>query len=131
MKTSIQDERYVGVAAEFDRAFERLARGYEADANLRSDPLQEIHLARWRSLAGFDGRWSMRTWVYRVAHNAASSYVTRRCRTRRLGARKRAGSGPPPSLLRPAPYTGATPAVAGRSKKRASLMPSVLSHSTR
>ena len=31
---------------------------------------------------GFDGRCSMRTWVYRVAHNAASSYVTRRRRTR-------------------------------------------------
>lgn len=82
MKTSIQDERYVGVAAEFGRALERLARGYEADASLRSDLLQEIHLALWRSLVGFDERCSMRTWVYRVAHNAASSYVTRRRRTR-------------------------------------------------
>jgi RNA polymerase sigma-70 factor (ECF subfamily) len=82
MKASIQDERYVAVAAEFGRALERLARGYEADPNLRSDLLQEIHLALWRSLAGFDGRCSMRTWVYRVAHNAASSYVTRRRRTR-------------------------------------------------
>lgn len=82
MKVSIQDERYVGVAAEFGRALERLARGYEADPNLRSDLLQEIHLTLWRSLAGFDGRCSMRTWVYRVAHNAASSYVTRRRRTR-------------------------------------------------
>ncbi len=82
MKASIQDERYVGVAAEFGRVLERLARGYEADPNLRSDLLQEIHLALWRSLAGFDGRCSMRTWVYRVAHNAASSYVTRRRRAR-------------------------------------------------
>lgn len=82
MKASIQDERYVCAAAEFGRALERLARGYEADPNLRSDLLQEIHLALWRSLAGFDGRCSMRTWVYRVAHNAASSYVTRRRRTR-------------------------------------------------
>lgn len=82
MKASIQDERYVCAAAEFGRALERLARGYEADPNLRSDLLQEIHLALWRSLAGFDGRCSMRTWVYRVAHNAASSYVTQRRRTR-------------------------------------------------
>ena len=42
---------------------------------------QGIHLALWKSLAGFDGRCSMRTWVYRVAHNAASSYVTWRRRT--------------------------------------------------
>lgn len=81
MEASIQDERYVGAAGEFGRALERLARGYEADPSLRSDLLQEIHLALWRSLAGFDGRCSMRTWVYRVAHNAASSYVTRRRRT--------------------------------------------------
>lgn len=76
-----QDERYESAAAEFGRALERLARGYEADPTLHSDLLQEIHLALWRSLASFDGRCSMRTWVYRVAHNAASSYVIRRRRT--------------------------------------------------
>ena len=43
MKASIQDARYVSAAAEFGRALERLARGYEADPNLRSDLLQEIH----------------------------------------------------------------------------------------
>ena len=80
MTVQSQDERYKGAAAEFGRALERLARGYEADPNLRSDLLQEIHLALWKSLASFDGRCSMRTWVYRVAHNAASSYVIRRRR---------------------------------------------------
>jgi RNA polymerase sigma-70 factor (ECF subfamily) len=40
--------------------------------------LQEIHLALWRSFAGFDGRCSLRTWVYRVAHNTATSQVLRR-----------------------------------------------------
>jgi RNA polymerase sigma-70 factor (ECF subfamily) len=82
MTVHSHDERYKGAAAEFGRALERLARGYEADPNLRSDLLQEIHLALWKSLEGFDGRCSMRTWVYRVAHNAASSYVIRRRRTR-------------------------------------------------
>jgi RNA polymerase sigma-70 factor (ECF subfamily) len=81
MTVNSQDERYQGAAAEFGPALERLARGYEADPNLRSDLLQEIHLALWKSLEGFDGRCSMRTWVYRVAHNAASSYVIRRRRT--------------------------------------------------
>jgi len=64
MKADIQDERYMSAAAEFGRALERLARGYEAHPNLRSDLLQEIHLAPWRSLAGFDERCSMGTWVY-------------------------------------------------------------------
>ena len=78
-----QDERYKGAAVEFGPALERLARAYEADPDRRRDLLQDIHLALWRSLAGFDGRCSLRTWVYRVADNAAASYVLQR---RRAGA---------------------------------------------
>ena len=54
------------------------ARVYEADPERRRDLLQEIHIALWRSLAGFDRRCSLRTWVYRVAHNTATSQVIRR-----------------------------------------------------
>jgi|SRR5688572_1144343 len=68
---------YSEVAAEYGAALERLARGYEPDADKRRDLLQEIHVGLWRSLARFDGRCSMRTWVYRVAHNIATSHVIR------------------------------------------------------
>ena len=74
---SAQDQRYLEVAAEFGPALDRLARGYEADPDLRRDLRQEIHTELWRSLARFDGRCSMRTWVYRVAHNTAASHVLR------------------------------------------------------
>ena len=33
------------------------------------DALQETLLAAWRSLGGFEGRASLRTWLYRVATN--------------------------------------------------------------
>ncbi len=33
------------------------------------DALQEAMLAAWRGLAGFDGRASLRTWLYRIATN--------------------------------------------------------------
>lgn len=81
-----QDERYRAAAAEFGPALERLARAYEADAGRRPDLLQDIHFALWRSLAAFDGRCSMRTWVYRVAHNTAASHVlsSRRKRSGRM-----------------------------------------------
>jgi RNA polymerase sigma-70 factor (ECF subfamily) len=79
---STQDDRYRTAAAEFGGALERLARAYEADPDRRRDLLQEIHLALWRSFAGWSGVCSMRTWVYRVAHNAAASHVIRERRTR-------------------------------------------------
>jgi RNA polymerase sigma-70 factor (ECF subfamily) len=75
-----QDDAYRKAAAEFGAALERLARAVEADAAERRDLLQEIHFALWRSLPGFDGRCSMRTWVYRVAHNIAASHVMTRRR---------------------------------------------------
>jgi RNA polymerase sigma-70 factor (ECF subfamily) len=73
-----RDERYAEAAATFGPALERLARAYEPDPDKRRDLLQEVHVALWRSLARFDGRCSLRTWVYRVAHNTAISKVLRR-----------------------------------------------------
>jgi RNA polymerase sigma-70 factor (ECF subfamily) len=50
---SAQDGLYERAAAEYGAALGRLARGYEADAEKRRDLLQEVHLALWRSFAGF------------------------------------------------------------------------------
>jgi len=74
---SEQDELYQEAAHAHGAALERLARAYEADAELRRDLLQEIHVALWRSFNGFDRRCSLRTWIYRVAHNVAASHVLR------------------------------------------------------
>lgn len=70
--------RYEEAIAAYGGALERLTGAYEPDPDLRRDLLQEIHIALWRSLAAFDGRCSLRTWVYRVAHNTATSQVFRR-----------------------------------------------------
>jgi len=76
-RTAGQDQRYAEAAAAFGPALERLARAYERDPDKRRDLLQDIHVALWRSFARFDGRCSLRTWVYRVAHNTATSKVLR------------------------------------------------------
>jgi RNA polymerase sigma-70 factor, ECF subfamily len=73
-----QDDLYAEAAATYGAALGRLARGYEPDADKRRDLLQEIHMALWQSLERFDGRCSLRTWTYRVAHNIATSKVLRR-----------------------------------------------------
>jgi RNA polymerase sigma-70 factor (ECF subfamily) len=80
--SSTQERLYEETAATFGPALERLARAYEADGDARRDLLQDIHLALWRSLAGYDGRCSLRTWIYRVAHNTAASHVGRQRRAR-------------------------------------------------
>jgi RNA polymerase sigma-70 factor (ECF subfamily) len=73
-----QDELYEQVRVEFGRAIERLACGYVPDPERRRDLVQEIHLAVWLSLKTFNRRCSLRTWVYRVAHNTAVSRIIRR-----------------------------------------------------
>lgn len=80
--TADQDERYQRATVSFGATLERLSRAYEADADQRLDLLQEIHLALWRSFARYDGRCSERTWVFRVAHNVATSHVLERRRRR-------------------------------------------------
>jgi len=78
-----QDDCYREAANVFGRALDRLACAYEADVEIRRDLIQDIHLALWRSFANFDRRCSLRTWVYRVAHNTAVSHVMRQHRLRK------------------------------------------------
>jgi RNA polymerase sigma-70 factor (ECF subfamily) len=75
-----QDSLYDEVAVAYAAALDRLVRAYEPDAEARRDLLQEIHFQLWRSFAQFDRRCSVRTWVYRVAHNIATRHVIRRRR---------------------------------------------------
>jgi RNA polymerase sigma-70 factor (ECF subfamily) len=77
-----QDEHYLQAIRAFGPALVRLVRTYEQDADQRRDLLQDVYLALWRSFAGFAGQCSLRTWVYRVAHNTAISGRLRRRRTR-------------------------------------------------
>ena len=72
-----QDALYEQAAGEYGAALERLAGSYEFDRDKCRDLLQDIHVALWQSLARFEGRCSLRTWVYRVAHNVAASHILR------------------------------------------------------
>lgn len=76
-----QDDLYKDAAENYGSSLARLARAYEADPDRRMDLIQEIHLQLWRSFERYDSRCSVRTWVYRVAHNVAASYVMRERRT--------------------------------------------------
>jgi RNA polymerase sigma-70 factor (ECF subfamily) len=74
----VENEReFQQVLAEFGPALARLSLGYEFDTESRRDLEQDILVAVWQSLTIFDSRCSLRTWVYRVAHNTAAKHVIR------------------------------------------------------
>lgn len=75
-----QDNLYEEARGLHGALLRRLSSGYEADLNLRGDLLQDMHVEVWRSLALFDHRCSLRTWVTRVANNVGASHVIRRRR---------------------------------------------------
>jgi RNA polymerase sigma-70 factor (ECF subfamily) len=79
---SAQDARYLAAARAHGAAIQRLARGYEADADIRRDLVQDIHAALWRSFAYYEGQCAERSWVHRIAHNVAVTHMMTRRRQR-------------------------------------------------
>src|SRR5215468_3200620 len=65
------------------------------------DLVQETYLRAWRSYDGFEGRSSVRTWLYRIATNACLTAIERR------------GRRPLPSGLGAPAQDPQTPVVAG------------------
>ncbi len=91
-----------------DDAFRELTAPHEAELRLHcyrmlgsaqdaEDTLQEVLLAAWRGLAGFEGRASVRTWLYRVATTRCLNAL--RSRSRRPQAALPPGLTPPPPRL--------------------------------
>ena len=81
---SEQEAQYQNAVAKFGPSLHRISRSTEENSERQRDLLQEIHIAIWQSFALFDGRCSLSTWVYRIAHNTAASYVYREKRARAI-----------------------------------------------
>ena len=74
------ERQYEDLLKEYGPGLSRLAASYEYLAHVREDLLQEIRLALWAALPGFRGECSLRTFVYRIAHNRGLTHVYRRRR---------------------------------------------------
>jgi len=74
------ERQYEDLLREYSPGLFRLAASYESLAQARDDLLQEIRLALWTALPGFRGECSLRTFIYRIAHNCGLNHVYRRRR---------------------------------------------------
>ena len=74
------EELYEQVLADLGGALKRLTASYEADSDLRADLLQEICLAIWQALPRFRRQSSLKTFVFRIAHNRGLTWGWRASR---------------------------------------------------
>jgi len=75
--------QFSGMLETFAGPIRRLCTAYAFSAADREDLFQDIFLAVWRALPGFRGDSSVRTWLYRIAHNVAFTWQTRDRRRQR------------------------------------------------
>jgi RNA polymerase sigma-70 factor (ECF subfamily) len=78
LSASELDQRLTRLLAAHGRALTRLAGSYVGATPDRDDLLQDITIAIWRALPRFRGECSERTFIFRIAHNRAIAYITRR-----------------------------------------------------
>jgi RNA polymerase sigma factor (sigma-70 family) len=69
--------RFIDLMETYAGPIRRLCSAYAENAADREDLFQDIFLAVWRALPGFRGDASVRTWLYRIAHNVALTWQAR------------------------------------------------------
>lgn len=72
-KEADRHEVFLRLIAEYEPALRRLAGGYLRQPADREDLFQEIAVALWQAIPQFRRESSVRTWLYRIAHNVALS----------------------------------------------------------
>lgn len=75
-------EQFTELTKQYAGPIRRLCRLYAPAHSDRDDLFQEIFLAVWRALPSFRSESSVRTWLYRIAHNVALTWQLRDRRKR-------------------------------------------------
>lgn len=109
------DEAFVSLTEPFRRELTAHCYRMLGSVDDAEELVQETYLRAWRSYAGFEGRSSVRTWLYRIATNA--------CLNALRGAHSRAL---PSGLGAPAEDPDAPPAPAGADVRWIQAIPDAL-----
>jgi len=73
MKDSFEE-----ILRDYGPVVSRIVSSYASPGAGREDLLQDVWLAVWKALPRFRGESSLRTYVLRIAHNRASTWLVRR-----------------------------------------------------
>jgi len=93
------EDAYVGVVQAWSPSMLRIARMHVQSEQTAQDVVQETWLAVVRGIAGFQGRSSLRTWVFRILANTARARGARDSRTVPVAAFGEPGdAGPGPTV---------------------------------
>jgi len=71
-----KEAAYYALVSSYHSTMTRLARAYVGSA-AAEEVVQEAWIAVMRSISKFEGRSSLKTWIYRIVINAAKSYLTK------------------------------------------------------
>ena len=75
------ENAFRGLVGRYDRAMRRLALSFVASASVADEVVQETWLAVIQGLDGFEGRSSLKTWMFQILVNRARSRGAREQRT--------------------------------------------------
>ena len=74
------EQAFATLLAQHDASLRRVARGFVSSPALVDDVVQDTWLAVIRGLDGFEGRSSLRTWIFAILANRARSRAAREAR---------------------------------------------------
>lgn len=74
----VRDTQFQQLISDYGPGIARVAGTYTRTREERDDLLQEIWLAVWRALPGFRGEASVKTFIFRIAHNRSVTELARR-----------------------------------------------------